>query len=59
MPAAENSEACIACGKSRAVLILVAARRGEYYLCAECAANPGAEQFTTAQRIIKTKKGKR
>lgn len=59
MYATENNQACLACGQARAVLVVIAGRRGEYYLCAKCAANPGAAQFTMAQRITKTKKGKR
>lgn len=59
MHATSDNQACLACGEARAVLVVIAGRRGEYYLCAKCAANPGAAQFTMAQRITKTKKGKR
>lgn len=59
MPATEDCETCLACGQARAVLVVIAGRRGEYFLCAKCAANPGAAQFTMAQRVTKTKKGKR
>lgn len=59
MHAASDNQTCLACGEARAVLVVIAGRRGEYFLCAKCAANPGAAQFTMAQRVTKTKKGKR
>lgn len=60
MLATKDCETCIACGQARAVLVVIAGRRGEYYLCAKCAEDPRRAQQRLAQtnRMGRSKIGK-
>lgn len=57
MPAAENSEACIACGEAPACLLVIGGRRGDYHLCGICADFPRVD--APQQKIEKVKKAGR
>jgi hypothetical protein len=59
MPAREDCEACIACGKSRAVLVVIIGRRGEYLLCSSCYSNQKTPTPAMIQRTPRAKKAKR